>query len=251
MTYLTVLNALADPTRREIVECLRQGPQNVATLAAQLPVSRPAVSQHLKILTDAGLLSITPDGTQRIYRLQPDGLMELREYLDDLWNCALGAFAEFVEKEHQMIDPIKKKLTVNVSPQRAFDVFTKEIGKWWPLDTHSASAGAGATAKNLFIEPKVGGRIVEEMHDREISIWGEITIWRPGTKLEFTWHVQRPKSEQTIVTIDFLKNKLGTDIHLTHSGWDARVAEAASDREQYFSGWDYVFGECFGAALIP
>ena len=99
MTYALALTALSDPTRRAIVERLRIGPLNVATLAGELPVSRPAVSQHLKVLSKAGLLKTTTKGTSRIYRLAPEGLQDLRDYLDNLWGDALSAFAQHVEKE--------------------------------------------------------------------------------------------------------------------------------------------------------
>lgn len=89
----SLLAALADPTRRQVFEALRTGPQSVGALAAQLPVSRPAVSQHLKVLTEAGLVSVTADGTRRIYAIQPDGLNELRAWLDSFWTDVLAAFA--------------------------------------------------------------------------------------------------------------------------------------------------------------
>ncbi len=89
----SAISALADPTRRALIEGLRTGPQPVGQLAADLPISRPAVSQHLKVLTDAGLLQVEPKGTRRLYRLAPDGLAELRAYLDDLWDDALTSFA--------------------------------------------------------------------------------------------------------------------------------------------------------------
>jgi DNA-binding transcriptional ArsR family regulator len=80
------LNALADPTRRSIFERLAERPSAVVDIAATLPVSRPAVSQHLKVLKDAGLVIDEPDGNRRIYRLNPEGLAELRDYLDRFWN---------------------------------------------------------------------------------------------------------------------------------------------------------------------
>lgn len=94
MTYEDAIAALADPTRRAILERLRAGPSAVAPLAAALPVSRPAVSQHLKVLTDAGLLTVTSSGTRRLYALSPEGLAQLRAYLDRLWDDALAAFGE-------------------------------------------------------------------------------------------------------------------------------------------------------------
>ena len=99
MAYSTTISALADPTRRQVVELLSSGPKNVTQLAKQLPVSRPAVSQHLKVLSDAGLLTVKISGTRRIYRLKPDGVNDLRDYLDRLWGDALSAFKDHIEKE--------------------------------------------------------------------------------------------------------------------------------------------------------
>lgn len=93
MTYEHAIAALADPTRRAILDRLRAGALPVGQLAAGLPVSRPAVSQHLRILTDAGLLVVTPQGNRRLYGIDPDGVAGLREYLDVLWDDALTAFA--------------------------------------------------------------------------------------------------------------------------------------------------------------
>jgi DNA-binding transcriptional ArsR family regulator len=101
MTYAHALSALSDPNRRAIVERLRVGPQNVATLARDLPISRPAVSQHLKILCGAGLLKISPRGTSRFYSLAPEGLQDLRHYLNQLWDDALSAFAQHVETDEK------------------------------------------------------------------------------------------------------------------------------------------------------
>ena len=99
MTYATALSALSDQNRRAIVERLSLGPQNVATLARHLPISRPAVSQHLKILCGAGLLKNAPQGTSRFYSLAPEGWRDLRQYLDEMWGDALSAFAQHAEKE--------------------------------------------------------------------------------------------------------------------------------------------------------
>ncbi len=91
--------ALADPTRRTIFERLAARPQAVGELAAELPVSRPAVSQHLKALKDAGLVSAQAVGSSRIYQLDPNGVDALRSYLDGFWNRSLGAFKRAVEQE--------------------------------------------------------------------------------------------------------------------------------------------------------
>ena len=89
--------ALADPTRHAIVARLAEGPQAVSQLAAGLPVTRSAVSQHLKVLKDAGLVSERADGTRRIYRLNPAAVAALRDQLDTYWQRALGGFSDVVE----------------------------------------------------------------------------------------------------------------------------------------------------------
>jgi len=91
--------ALADTTRRAIFERLGQGERSVGELAHGLPVSRPAVSQHLRVLKDAGLVSERRDGTRRIYRVEPAGVAELRAYLDRFWSDALAAYKEAAEQE--------------------------------------------------------------------------------------------------------------------------------------------------------
>ena len=93
--------ALGDPTRRAIFESLVEGPQAVGELAAQFPVSRPAVSQHLKVLKDAGLVTDRPVGNLRIYTADPDGLAELRAYLEQFWTTALQSFKAIVEQPPQ------------------------------------------------------------------------------------------------------------------------------------------------------
>src|SRR5689334_8483270 len=92
------MTALGDPTRQAIFERLVAGPRPVGELAGELPVSRPAVSQHLKVLKDAGLVIDHADGTRRIYQLDPDGVDALRGYLDQFWNQALRAFKAAAER---------------------------------------------------------------------------------------------------------------------------------------------------------
>lgn len=93
MTYDNAFAALADPTRRAIVERLRAGPRPVGELAAGMSVSRPAVSQHLRVLSNAGLLKVTPRGTRRFHGLNPAGIARLRAYLDSLLDDAQTSFA--------------------------------------------------------------------------------------------------------------------------------------------------------------
>jgi DNA-binding transcriptional ArsR family regulator len=101
MAYATAMDALGDATRREIMERLRGGPRPVGEIAAGLPISRPAVSQHLRVLKEAGLVTERRNGTRRLYRLDPDGLGELRRYVEDHWEQALAAFKEEAERERR------------------------------------------------------------------------------------------------------------------------------------------------------
>jgi len=101
MAYATALAVLADPTRREVFERLRSGPRAVNAIAKGMPVSRPAVSQHLKVLKDAGLVQERSEGVRRIYSVRREGLAELREWLDGFWGDALDAFAWEAERSYR------------------------------------------------------------------------------------------------------------------------------------------------------
>jgi DNA-binding transcriptional ArsR family regulator len=94
-----VLDALGEPTRRSILELLAERPAPVGELASALPVSRPAVSQHLKVLKQAGLVTDRAEGTRRLYQLNPHGIRDLRAYFDQFWDQALASFKEAAEKE--------------------------------------------------------------------------------------------------------------------------------------------------------
>jgi DNA-binding transcriptional ArsR family regulator len=97
VTYDKVFNALGDPTRREVLELLAAGPASVEVLAAQMPVSRPAVSQHLKLLLTAGLVQVEQKGRKNIYSIAGDGFTELREYADRMWEQAFENFRNLAE----------------------------------------------------------------------------------------------------------------------------------------------------------
>lgn len=98
MTYRNALAALSDPTRRAVFERVVKAPRSVGEIARGLPISRPAVSQHLKVLRDAGLVQEQRDGTKRIYSADAHALGELRAYVDEMWRTALGKFAATTEK---------------------------------------------------------------------------------------------------------------------------------------------------------
>ena len=96
MTYDIIFSALGDATRRQVFEALADKPRAVGELAADLPVSRPAVSQHLKVLSDAGLVTCRAEGTRRIYAVRPEGIAELRAWLDRYWSDVMNSFADEV-----------------------------------------------------------------------------------------------------------------------------------------------------------
>jgi DNA-binding transcriptional ArsR family regulator len=100
-TYDAVFDALGDPTRRAILDRLRDGPKPVVEIAQGLPVGRPAVSQHLKVLKQAGLVTDRPEGTRRIYGVDADGMASLRDYAQSFWSAALTRYARAAERTHQ------------------------------------------------------------------------------------------------------------------------------------------------------
>jgi DNA-binding transcriptional ArsR family regulator len=108
--------ALADPTRREVFERLARGPRAVGELASELPVSRPAVSQHLKVLKAAGLVVDEAQGTRRVYEIDPNGLGAVRAWLDQFWGEALAAFKAEVERVEPTAEPATVSGAAPVEP---------------------------------------------------------------------------------------------------------------------------------------
>ena len=92
------LDALGDPTRRVVLELLRDGERSVREITDHTSVSQPAVSQHLRVLRDAGLVDVRPAGTRRLYRIRPDGFADVRAWVDGFWDDALAAFVAHVEE---------------------------------------------------------------------------------------------------------------------------------------------------------
>jgi DNA-binding transcriptional ArsR family regulator len=107
--FAPVVAALADPSRREIFERLAAGPQSVGALALDLPISRPAVSQHLRVLKEAGLVTDRAEGTRRVYQIDPAGLGAIRQWLDRLWERSLEAFQAEADKNTIIDDKTEKK----------------------------------------------------------------------------------------------------------------------------------------------
>ena len=154
-------DALGDPNRRAIVELLAGGDRSVQQLADALPISRPAVSRHLRLLKEAGLVVEEPRGTRRIYRLHDEGVDAVRGYLERVWGEAAARFrlvAENTPPQRTVIEPIRLAFEVDCPADHAFDVWTGRIVAWWPAD-HTV-VGRGRTS-TVVLERRPGGRIFE------------------------------------------------------------------------------------------
>ncbi|HYX84284.1 MAG TPA: metalloregulator ArsR/SmtB family transcription factor [Gaiellales bacterium] len=257
MTYGDTLDALGDPTRRAILERLQVGPRAVGELARDLPVSRPAVSQHLKVLKDAGLVRDEAVGTRRLYQVDPAGLASLRSYLESFWDRALDDFrvaAEHDRKERTMstetaIEPILRTVTVRCPVERAFELYTEGIARWWPLETHSVAAGGAGTAVKAVIEPRAGGRMYEVMADRTEAPWGVVDVWEPPHRLVIAWKVNPAAAAPTEIEVRFTPERDGTRVEVEHRGWERLGIEKGREaRSEYHEGWGFVLGRYAEAA---
>ena len=185
------LDALGDATRRAILSRLAAGPAPVGELARALPVGRPAVSMHLRVLKDAGLVNDHAVGTRRLYRLRPDGLARLREHLDWYWAQALVAYKEAAEQAsggamtEQPEISVAKTVTVEAPLNTAFRVFAEQH-RWWPVATHHLAETAGET---VVLEPFAGGRWFERAADGTETDWGRVLIWEPPHRLVLTFQI--------------------------------------------------------------
>ena len=182
------LDALGDRTRRRIIGRLALGAAPVGELAEVLPVGRPAVSMHLRVLREAGLVTARAAGTRRVYQLEPDALAALRDYLDWYWTQALESFKRHVEAaagDTPMEPEVKvtKSIVVDVAPARAFQLFI-DLGQWWPLATHKIAQPAGET---LVLEPFVGGRWYERSRDGGETDWGRVLAFDPPHRILLSW----------------------------------------------------------------
>ena len=170
-----VLDALGDATRRSIFESLKSGPRSVGELADGLPVSRPAVSQHLRVLKEAGLVSDSKDGTRRLYRIEPDGLLRDARLLRRVLVGGARALPRGSTKGDRMsstvtTEAIRKTVLVDFAPAEAFELFTARVSSWWPMETHSYG---GDEVKDVVFEPLVGG-LLYEVTDEGSSEWARM-----------------------------------------------------------------------------
>src|ERR1700727_1091435 len=159
----SALDALGDPMRRRIIGRLAAGPLDVGGLAASMPVGRTAVSMHLRVLKNAGLVSDQAAGNRRVYHLEPDGLRRLRDHLDWYWERSLAAYQQAAEARARELSMtaeqeigVAKTERVNAPLAVAFEVFAGQ--QWWPVHTHHLAHPAG---REVVLQPFAGGRWFE------------------------------------------------------------------------------------------
>src|SRR5215216_5839966 len=170
-------DALGDPNRRAIVELLRAGDRSVSELAEELPISRPAVSRHLRLLKQAGLVADRAEGTRRLYRLDDEGIAAVREYLEQVWGGGRGPVPAR-GREHQrtertglvVSEPIELRFEVACSPEHAFDTWANRTSLWWPR-SHSMTSAPGLV---VTFGSRPGGRIFERTPEGVEHDWGEV-----------------------------------------------------------------------------
>ncbi len=185
--------ALADPTRRMIFERLIEHPSAVGELAGELPVSRPAVSQHLKVLKDAGLVIDKRAGRQRIYQVEPDGLAALRAELDRFWSKTLAAYKTVVEQPTQG-DPmsiqaadtsVRTSIVVEAPISRAFKVFTEDFGSFKPAEHNMLKVEIAETV----FERKAGGFLYDRGVDGSVCRWARVLAYEPPNRVLLSWDI--------------------------------------------------------------
>jgi hypothetical protein len=144
--------------------------------------------------------------------------------------------------------PVVKSIDVRRSAADAFRIFTEQISQWWPLATHTrAKTAAGEVTVRVTIEPRVGGRVFETLHDGRELDWGAVSAFEPGSLFSVKWTMGRPEAEYTDVSVRFEPlSAQSCRVTLTHENWERMGAEAERLRGAYNGGWVKVFEDGFG-----
>jgi uncharacterized protein YndB with AHSA1/START domain len=137
---------------------------------------------------------------------------------------------------NQTLAPIVKSVIVPAPPERAFRLFTEQMSAWWPLATHSIG---GVAAREVRFECAAGGRIIEYGEDGPLGSWGTVSDWDPPSTVSFSWHPGSDPQEAGQVTVRFRAVEGGTEVELTHTGWE-RHPDGARARQLYDTGWVWV-----------
>jgi hypothetical protein len=144
--------------------------------------------------------------------------------------------------------PVVKTVDVRRSAADAFRIFTEQISAWWPMATHTrAKTAAGQVTVRVTIEPRVGGRVFETLHDGRELDWGEVSVFEPGVMFAMQWTMGPPEAEYTDVSVRFEPlSAQSCRVTLTHENWERMGAEAERLRDAYNGGWATVFEKGFG-----
>jgi DNA-binding transcriptional ArsR family regulator/uncharacterized protein YndB with AHSA1/START domain len=250
---------LGDRTRRTIFELLAERPRTVGELAAELPVSRPAVSQHLKVLKDAGLVVDQPAGTRRIYRVNPDGTAAFRARLDNFWTSTLAAYKQSAERNDMGdamtpqtdLASVRAQIVVETPIERAFAVFTERFGDFKPPEHNIL----GVELAETVFEPRVGGHIYDRAIDGSECRWARVLAYEPPTRVVFSWdlgpswQVEIDTDKTSEVEVRFIaETAQRTRLELAHrhidrhgEGWQA-VSEGVGGDD----GWPLYLGRFAG-----
>lgn len=243
-------SVLGDRTRRTIVERLANRAQTVGELAAGLPVSRPAVSQHIRVLKDAGLVVDQPVGNRRIYRVNPEGMAALRAQLDSFWTRTLAAYKQAVERSHMGGSmttqteqaSVRAEIVVEAPIEHAFAVFTERFGDFKPPEHNILEAELAETV----FEPRVGGHIYDRGVDGSECRWARVLAYEPPNRVMFSWdldprwHVESNPAKTSEVEVRFVaETAQRTRVELEHrhidrhgEGWQ-RISEGVGSE----GGW--------------
>ncbi|MEM7490394.1 MAG: metalloregulator ArsR/SmtB family transcription factor [Pseudomonadota bacterium] len=208
------MTALADPTRRAVLDRLRDGPKPVGSIAEDLPVTRPAVSQHLKVCLDAGLVTMNRQGTRNLYALAPGGAADLVEWLGALQT------AEAPGSEETGRD-------TRLTPHEAWTLFCDDLPVWWPVARVSLSSRAdGALPQSVTLDKRAGGVLRETLFDGSTGGWATIRAIDPPARLVMDWTLGDPEA----VEVAFRPGAGGTRVVLRHGGAQPDMWDAVLDR---------------------
>jgi DNA-binding transcriptional ArsR family regulator/uncharacterized protein YndB with AHSA1/START domain len=232
--------ALGDSTRRAIVERLAERPRAVGELARELPVSRPAVSQHLRVLKEARLVTERREGTRRIYRLDPNGVGVLRADLERFWDRALAAYKAIVEQPNEegpmsrqaTATTVRSSIVVEASIERAFRVFTEDFGRFKPREHNML----GVEIAETVFEPRVGGHLYDRGVDGSECRWARVLAYEPPNRVVFSWDI----SPRWQVETDLQKTSEVEVRFVAETPRRTRVELEHRHLERHGAGWEGV-----------
>ena len=139
------------------------------------------------------------------------------------------------------VPPVVKAVSVRCAPARAFELFARDIARWWPL----AQFHTGPDPVDCAIEPRVGGRVFERAADGRETPWGTVLAYEPPDRLAFSWVIGLSAGQEQLIELRFMPEGSGTRVELTHSGWEKLGDAAAALRERYDRGWATLIERCY------